>query len=53
MMESADFRQLRPLHRSLQTTKLVKEEQNLKLKRRSLAKESQESRRQRGACQQL
>jgi len=45
--ESIRSRQLRPLHRTLQNTELMTEGQNLKLKRRSLAKESQESRRQR------
>ena len=45
--ESISGRQLRPLHRPLQNTKLVTKGQNLKLKRGSLAKESQESRRQR------
>src|SRR5688572_25721865 len=39
--------QLRPLHRALQNTELMTEGQNLKLKRRTLAKESHESRRQR------
>jgi len=50
MMESADFRPLRALrtlHRALQNTELMTEGQYLKLKRRTLAKESQESRRQR------
>ena len=45
--ESISGRQFRPLHRPLQNTELVTEGRNLKLKRRSLAKESQESRRQR------
>ena len=45
--ESISGRQLRPLHRALQHTELVTEGQNLKLKRRTMAKESQESRRQR------
>ena len=45
--ESISGRQFRPLHRALKNTKLVTKGQNLKLKRRSLAKESQESRRQR------
>ena len=45
--ESIRSRQLRTLHRTLQNTELMTKGQNLKLKRRSLAKESQESRRQR------
>ena len=45
--ESIRSRQLRPLHRALQNTELMTKGQNLKLKRRTLAKESQESRRQR------
>ena len=44
--ESIRSRQLRPLHRALQNTELMVEGQNLKLKRRSLAKESQECRHQ-------
>jgi hypothetical protein len=45
--ESIRSRQLRTLHRALQSTELMTEGQNLKLERRSLAKEGQESRRQR------
>jgi len=45
--ESIRSRELRALHRALQNTELMTEGQNLKLKRRSLAKEGQESRRQR------
>ena len=39
--------QLRPLHRPLQNTELMTKGQNLKLKRRTMAKKSQESTRQR------
>ena len=45
--EPISGRQLRPLHRALRDIELMTEGQNLKLKRRSLAKESQERRRQR------
>ena len=45
--ESIRSRQLRTLHRALQNTELMTEGQNLKLKRRSLAKEGQECRRER------
>ena len=45
--ESISGRQLRPLHRALRDIELMTEGQNLKLKRRTMAKESQESRRQR------
>ena len=45
--ESISSRQFRPLHRALKNTKLVTKGQNLKLKRRSLAKKRHESRRQR------
>ncbi len=45
--ESVRSRQFRPLHRALQKTKLVTKGQNLKLKRRTLAKESHECRRER------
>ena len=45
--ESIRGRQLRPLHRPPQNTELMTEGQTLKLKRRTMAKESQESRRQR------
>ena len=44
--EPISGRQLRPLHRPLQNTELMTKGQNLELKRRTLAKESQESRRQ-------
>ncbi len=45
--EPISGRQLRPLHRPLQNTELMTEGRNFKLKLRTLAKESQESPRQR------